>query len=288
MSEQALAIEAPVRSLAREPGTRLHRVTSSAIHEQPEKVVKSAGRVLRILEFFDARREAASVVDVARTLRMPQSSTSVLLRSLTLMGYLDYEGRSRTYRPTSRVAILGSWVNPALVQRGGVLDIMRDVSAKVGMTSVLAARNGLNAQYIHIVSMDDNSSGQCVGAMRPLATSAAGQLFLSLLHDSEVSKIIRRVNAYAGANDKIVRLPELQTRLADIRKRGFVYQPREGESGGATLGLLVPNSQGPLAFCLSGSQARIERECETLVALMRRHIIGLNQLSDGKVQLRGQ
>ena len=288
MRVHALARESSAPSATLEAKSHTRRPATSVIHEQPDKVVKSAGRVLRILEFFDARREAANVVDVARTLGMPQSSTSVLLRSLTLMGYLDYEGRSRTYRPTSRVAILGSWVNPALVQRGGILDIMRDVSAKVGLTTVLAARNGLSAQYIHIVSVDEFSSGQCVGATRPLATSAAGQLFLSLMPDAEVSKIIRRVNAYAGVEDKIVRLPELQSRLADIRKRGFVYHAREGGSGGVTLGVLVPNSQGPLALCVTGPQMRIDRESETLVALLRRHIIGLSQLSDSKAQHRSQ
>ncbi len=250
--------------------------------ELPDKVVKSAGRVLRILEFFDATRESASVIDVARALRVPQSSTSVLLRSMTLMGYLEYDSRSRTYRPTSRVAILGNWVNPVLVQRGGVLDTMRELCTRTGMTAVLAARNGLSAQYIHVVHAESNIGQPPIGATRPLATSAAGQVFLSLMPDLDVAKLIRRVNAYAEQGEHIVRVPDLMGRLAEIRRRGYSCSVSSHTPGNATLAMLVPIAQNSLVLGLSGPREEVESACETLVATMRRHVAGIVQLSDGK------
>src|SRR3546814_3014450 len=84
-------------------------------------VVKSAGRVLRILEYFDSVQREACVSEISRTLKWPQSSTSVLLKSLVSLGYLQNDRFRRTYRPTRRVCLLGNWVDPALVRQGALL-----------------------------------------------------------------------------------------------------------------------------------------------------------------------
>jgi DNA-binding IclR family transcriptional regulator len=286
MSEQVIELERPVGRCSRDgKNASAKAVRLRVASEQPDKVVKSAGRVLRILEFFDVRRGAANVIDVARALQMPQSSTSVLLRSLTLMGYLEYNSRSRTYWPTSRVAILGNWVNPLLVQRGGVLDAMRELSARTGQIAVLAARNALSAQCIHVTipeaATEAYDCGHQIGETHQLATSAPGLIFLSLMPDLEVAKVIRRVNAYSQ-DGKIVRVADLLLRLAEIRKKGYAYYFSEGEAGCATLAMQVPNAQGPLAVALSGSRTQIEGSFNLLAATLRSHVAGLTKLADSR------
>ena len=44
-----------------------------------------------MLEYFSHRHEPATVADIALQLSYPQSSTSVLLRTLVTLGYLEYE-----------------------------------------------------------------------------------------------------------------------------------------------------------------------------------------------------
>lgn len=78
------------------------------------RTIKSAHRVLEILEYFDQDRRVATVMEMSRTLNYPQSSTSELLRCLTRLGYLHYNRVRRTYSPTARVALLGAWVKPSL------------------------------------------------------------------------------------------------------------------------------------------------------------------------------
>src|SRR3546814_19151587 len=65
-------------------------------------VVKSAGRVLRILEYFDSVRREACVSEISRTMKWTQSSTSVLLKSLVSLGYLQHDRFRRTYRQIGR------------------------------------------------------------------------------------------------------------------------------------------------------------------------------------------
>ena len=53
-------------------------------------VVKSAIRRLEILEYFDEVQQPLNNVAVATALDYPQSSTAALLRSPSIMGYLQY------------------------------------------------------------------------------------------------------------------------------------------------------------------------------------------------------
>lgn len=53
--------------------------------------VKSATRVLELLEFFAEHRIPMSTADVVNVLGYPQSSTTVLLQTLTRLRYLEYD-----------------------------------------------------------------------------------------------------------------------------------------------------------------------------------------------------
>ena len=72
-----------------------------------ERTVKSARRVLEVLELFAERRGPLTVGEVAAALAYPQSSASVLLQSLVALGYLVHDRGQRTFLPTLRVAFLG-------------------------------------------------------------------------------------------------------------------------------------------------------------------------------------
>src|SRR3954467_12300537 len=79
-------------------------------------LVKSAGRVLQVLEFFDEVQREARVQEIAERLSFPQSSTSVLLKCLVQLGYLDYDANSRSFLPSPRVALLGTWLDKGPVR----------------------------------------------------------------------------------------------------------------------------------------------------------------------------
>src|SRR5689334_9384430 len=93
-------------------------------HRMPE-TVKSAVRAIEILEFFDRWRAPALVGTISAELGYPASSTSVLMRSLAKVGYLRYEPSARTYEPTERLPLLGSWISSPLLSDGPVLAAMK-------------------------------------------------------------------------------------------------------------------------------------------------------------------
>ena len=92
--------------------------------ESQRKVVKSAARVIQTLEFFDEKKCALSVAEIAAQHGWPHSSTSALMASLVTLGYLHYDATRRTYLPTMRVALLGDWVQDDSFKDGQLMRLM--------------------------------------------------------------------------------------------------------------------------------------------------------------------
>lgn len=239
----------------------------------PEGVVKSAGRVLQILEYFDEIQRPANVVEIAEMLKMPQSSTSALLRSLVAMGYLHLDRMARTYLPSCRVALLGNWVNSPLFMGGVALRCMEELQQKTGDAVVLAIRNGIWAQYIHVVQATSMARLQVTrGALRPLAASGTGYALLATLPDAEVKKIAHRINAEArtGATNAVNTEDLLQT-MAETRRLGYAFTTDLVTPGGAVLAMALPVTDGgqALVIGLGGISEVLKKRRAELVTTMR-------------------
>lgn len=185
-------------------------------------VVKSAARVLHILEFFDRRRGPANVHTVSTALGYPVSSTAALLRSLVTMGYLHYDRVLRTFAPTLRVPLLGAnWVAPKLVGGGGSLQrLMAALAMRTEASVALAARNGDVAEYIQIFGpLADRVD---VGAQHSLVTDIVGRAVLAGAPDRDIRGLLHRWNAAAASRQHAnVRLSDLVAELTRLRRAGF-------------------------------------------------------------------
>lgn len=238
-------------------------------------VVKSAARTLAILEFFDEVRQPANVVTVSEALRYPQSSTAALLRSMVAMGYLQFDARARTYLPTDRVGLLGSWISPPLFEDGALLRMMRAIHRRTGQLALIAARNGDFAQYIHVMKQPDAVSCHIhIGMKCPIAFSGAGLVLLATTSDGEVKSLVHRLNAYASSDAVRIHLPELLAELAQIRRRGFCVSRSRVVDNFGSIAIMLPAelTSRPLVVGLGGCANVIEARESELVAIVREEI----------------
>ena len=241
----------------------------------PTSVVKSAGRVLQILEFFDDTRRAANMVDVSRALGYPESSTSILLRSLVTLGYLDYDRCKRTYRPTNRVRLLGSWIEPRLFQGDAIIRFMEDLNSETSDVVILASRNGMNAQYIHVVQARTALRLHLMpGTMRPIATSAVGYVLLSRMTDIEIVKLIRRVNAEAPTLADLVKIADIHDLVGGIRRDGYVAMDSKVTPGTSIIAMPLPTNvtTSPLVIAIGGPSERINSRRQELIELVSQRV----------------
>jgi DNA-binding IclR family transcriptional regulator len=236
----------------------------------PRKV-KSAERTLALFELFSREQQPFTVGRIATGLGIPQPSVSMLLRNLLELGYLEYEAHSRTFTPSIRVALLGSWVDRRFGAAGAIGASLDELQRKVGFTAFIGIQNGATAQYILSQASDapdrlDVSSGMC----RTLTCSAMGRALLSLLPDAEVGSWVRRCNAEASEGRLRVRELDFIAMMHKTRAQG--YAETAGDSvptqSAFAIPIVSPMGSAPLAVGVGGPTAKVHAEKETILAAL--------------------
>ncbi|MEC9433388.1 MAG: helix-turn-helix domain-containing protein [Pseudomonadota bacterium] len=234
--------------------------------------VKSAGRVLQVLEFFEDVRRPARATEISEALEMPQSSTSILMRSLRDLGYLDYDHGTRTFLPSPRVSLLGAWLDGGPIRDGRLTRMMERLTEQTDKTSFVAARNGIFAQYIYTVPSSSTLRFHLtIGARRLLVWSAAGFMLMTGMEDAEIRALTRRTAAeipdFRHRADEVLANVEIARERGHYLSRGLVTP-----SAGA-IAIRLPEgidaAGRPLALAFGGLQDQLEQQEEALVAAMR-------------------
>ena len=231
-------------------------------------VVKSAGRALRILELFDVLRRESLVSEVSELLGLPQSSTSVLLRSMVLMGYLTFNPETRAFGPTIRVSLLGNWINGPDFGGNELTKLTEQVNVKTGQAVVLAVRNRTWSEYIHVLQATDTLRMFLIkGARRPLVTSGTGLALLTGLSDGEIKRLTLRHNAETDDN---ICMSTLLDRVNLARTQGWVSSYDSVTPGGGIIGMPLPtygNEQQMILGVGGLTSVLTEREGEFVAAM---------------------
>lgn len=238
----------------------------------PRSVVKSAGRVLQIIGFFDDVRRAASVGEISDTLNFPQSSTSLLLRSMLEMGYLRYEEATRTYVPTSRLALTGSWISHQLIDKGPLLRAMEQLHEETGNAVIISMRHGIHMQYIHVVQAIARVGHLIVGTQRHLTATGSGHVLLSMLADRQVSRLALAINARRRSDTPPLRVADVLATVARIRVEGHFFASSISVEGCASISLPLRrwSPEEPMAIAVIGQSEDVGRDRVSILQAMRR------------------
>ncbi|MGQ0547687.1 MAG: IclR family transcriptional regulator [Betaproteobacteria bacterium] len=235
------------------------------------RTVKSAARVLEVLEYFAERRQPAALGEIAAALRYPQSSASVLLRCLHSLGYLRLDPASRRYSPTQRVALLGSAVKPAEeVQR--IVSALHDAT---GETIILAQQSGAHAQYIQVLEPRSPVGLHLkIGTLRPITRAAVGRALLAGRPDDEIARLVRRSNALDPAGP--VPVAAVMRAVGEVRAQGWTMTDGTMTTGAGVVAGLLPEALGEprLALGVGAPIERLRRNRRGIVAALFRSIGG--------------
>ncbi|WP_236702173.1 IclR family transcriptional regulator [Cupriavidus basilensis] len=236
-------------------------------------VIKSAKRVLEVFEFFAERRRPISVGELAAALNYPQSSSSVLLKSLVKLRYLDYDRNARLYAPTMRVALLGGWVHDQLFTEASLSKVIDGLHEASGQTVMLGMRNDAYVQYIYLVQGANTEIPWYIkpGSLRPLARSALGKVLLSRETDVNAMLLLRRINAEESDPANRVPSADLLRELDMIRQQGYAYT--EGtvnpSAGVIAIELPTPASQPPMAVGIGAAIEVLRANRQTYLDMLR-------------------
>lgn len=234
---------------------------------------KIARRVIEVFEYFDQDHRTVTVMDIVRRYGRPQSSTSELLCSLVEMGLLYKDPRSRAYRPTPRLAVMGASAQPPAIQGGRLFAFMDDLARSTRHGVALFGMVGAHVQIFHWSPAPSADAPALLrGRSELLSASAAGHLLLSTLDAGLAGRLLRRLNAEAPQGGKFS-TAELGQRIALYGSQGHVTGVGGFLPGSLVTAALVPcpGDDRPLALgFLYPEHAAVDPQA--LVGTLRRGI----------------
>lgn len=235
--------------------------------------VKSAERTLALFELFSRRERPLTVGRIASELSIPQASTSMLLANLRELGYVTYDPVERTYAPTIRVALLGSWINREFDRAGSLTACLSDLQREVDETVFLGIQNGAYAQYIFtILRMKPRAMRAESGQHRLLTGSAIGRALLSLKDGAEIKRWVHRCNAEASEDRLRIPISQFMKHIEEIRRNGYAQTRGDVTPTFGAIAVPVPAPMGlmPMALGVGVPIERIDAKRDACVSALRR------------------
>ena len=214
--------------------------------------VKSARRALEILEHLT--RGPVGFSRLAEELGYPRSSLHGLLATLTEMGWVELDPRTRTYGLGLRAWEAGRAYLRArdLVERA--LPYMEQVRDRLDETVQLAVLDGRDVVYVARVDgsqrlVTSYSVGGRVGAY----ASAGGKALLALLPADDVQRRFAGSTFERYTPGTIRSRKQLESELARTRERGYGVDEEEYTVGVRCLAVPVFDHEGRAAAAISVS-----------------------------------
>lgn len=239
--------------------------------------VKSALRTFEVLELFAERRVPLRLQDIHGALGYPQSSTTALLKSMVLRGYLNYDRDHRTYLPTTRVSMLGNWLPDFIQAAGGYRALVEELQRRTDETAALVTRNDLFVQYIILLTPDhEHQMAPQVGAMRKLVDSSAGLSLMARMDERAIDKLVRYSNAYNSGDGLRVSFTEIIAKVEQVRRLGYAYVPNRPTPAvsSITMALEADLYGVPLVLGVGGMADRIAAAKDDIVGVLRELVHG--------------
>lgn len=207
--------------------------------------VKSADRVLDLLELVSRRAKPLSHTEIALALGIPKSSLTQLLRNLTGRSYLKFAPGPNTYE-------LGPAVFALLRERNGDVDLI--CAARPLLERLTAATHESSAlslfrkEYVERVCGVDSPQAltyrMTPGTRFLLYSSSIGKAVLAALPEDERERYLARVRLVPRTDATVTTIAELRRQLARAAKEGVASSHGEHMPGVSAIAAAVRRPDG--------------------------------------------
>jgi IclR family KDG regulon transcriptional repressor len=238
------------------------------------RTVKSAERTLALFELFSECQSALTIGQMAKQLGIPQPSVSMLVRNLSDLGYLEHDPVGRTYIPSIRIVVLGSWIERRFKETQSLVRRLDTLQRRVKETTYIGIQSGIYAQYVVVERaskpdlLEINS-----GNKTHLTLCAFGRALLALKSDTEAAALINRCNAEVNEDRLKLKRADYQRMLADTRRNGYAKTVDAGRRkrgvGAIAMTFKLPSSSTMLAVGVSAAVPDLERKSAFIVESLR-------------------
>ena len=235
--------------------------------------VKSADRVLTLIELLSEHRDGLTFTQLQELTKWPRSSLYGLIRTMAERRHLEFDPHRQAYRIGVRLWEAGQAFNSGVDVAQIAMPHLQSVRDRLGETVQLAVLDGVENIYIakvdarHALKLDS-----FVGARLPAYATGIGKVLLAGLDDAELDERFRDVKLMPYTDETITDIGTLRQVLRTIRKQGFATDNGEYTLGVCCWAVPILDVGGKVSVAISTSipSARLSDGFEeTALAFLR-------------------
>jgi DNA-binding IclR family transcriptional regulator len=214
--------------------------------------VPAIDRAFAALELLADSKGGLSVSEIARRLKLPKSSTHLIITTLEDHGYLWKDLSSHKYFVGLKLSHLAQVTLEGLELRERAKGFLKDLATKIGLTVHLAILEGSEAVLIEkiqapgIVKLDT-----WVGQRMHLNCTAVGKALLAFLSEEEFERTLHGRRLIKHNHYTISSIPELRDEMKKVKAAGYALDNEEEEVGVRCLGAPIFDHTGRVAAAIS-------------------------------------
>jgi len=226
------------------------------------KVVAKAFSVLEVLHDQDG--DGVRLSEVALRVKMPIVTVFRILRTLTSLGYVRFDGSSETYRIAQRLKDLGHTNVAVTLTRLSRPSMMRLLAEFEQTVNLAVFEQGKLAYRDMLEGLQSVRMQPVPGTFLSLLNSALGLSILAYKRKEDIEALL--------TDDEMNLIPrtkkDLFSELAMIRKAGYAVENERFEKGLTCIGAPIFDSHGePIAaISVSGSSTIMTNRVRSAIA----------------------
>lgn len=232
----------------------------------PAKGSNSVSKTFEMLELLGDHPDGISAARAAEITGHPFSTAYRLLGGLVESDYASFDPSTKAYTLGMEVFRLAQKVAHRRGLGGATRDLLADLTAATGESSILAIRRGNAALTVLTVDGPQFRTTTDPGDESPLHTSAIGQALLA--HDPAAEATIEALEFEARTPCSITDPAQMRRKLEQIRETGWAGQSEENDIGMNALAVPVFDLDGRLLASLALAAPVFRRSLDELVALV--------------------
>ncbi len=210
--------------------------------------VKSADRVIQILEAIGSRDYGLTHGELCKILSIPKGSLSLLLSNLVGRDYLEFDGSSKQFRFGPKLLVLAgrylSRLDIVLVGR----PILHELVGEINEDTELAIMKGIDILFVCKEECSHPLKYSVeIGDRAPMYATGAGKAILAHLSEDELSRYLSAVKQASTTRSTITDRTLLLRELRNVRAKGFAYSREEYQEGVSAIAAPVFNCYGDVA-----------------------------------------
>jgi DNA-binding IclR family transcriptional regulator len=235
-------------------------------NSKPNNLVQTIERASSILDILGQSPQGISIRELSTKIKLPKGTTHRLLSSLSYLGYVRQDLKTRNYLLGFKLVELGNLLLNQLDLRKEAEPFLKDLAERTKETVHMVVLDRNEVVYIDKVETDQHTSGlkmaSRIGLRNPAHSSAVGKVLLAHFSEEELKNFIKEKGLAKRTENTIIDSIQLKEHLKSVRAQGYAIDDEENEKGIRCVAAPIYNDIGKpvAAMSISGPAFQITKK----------------------------